>query len=68
MWATTKWAFLTWLKLTAALALGCGLVRWLAPGWFLAAVIVAVLVECWAVPKLAREWSFEARLSWWWTR
>jgi len=30
-------------------------------------VIVAVLVELWAIRQLAKEWAYEARSSWWWS-
>jgi hypothetical protein len=70
MGQVTGWALLTWLKLTAALALGVVGV-WLfadKPGYTLAAAIVAVLVDLWAITALAREWAYEARSSWWWSR
>jgi hypothetical protein len=70
MGRVTGWALLTWLKLTAALALGVVGV-WLfadKPGYTLAAAVVAVLVDLWAITALAREWAYEARSSWWWSR
>lgn len=69
MTSVTGWVLRTWLKITIVLAAGVGGV-WLfadRPGYTLAAVIVAGLVEVWAVKALAREWAHEARTAWWWT-
>ena len=40
---------------------------WCSPGWFAVCVVVAALVELWAIRQLAREWAWEARSSWWWS-
>ena len=62
MWAVTGWAVATFL------ALGVGAAwLWCSPGWFAAVVIVAVLVELWALRQLCREGAYEARSSWWWS-
>lgn len=69
MGTVTGWVLLTWLKITAALALGV-LGVWLftdRPGYTFAAVIVSGLIEVWSVKALAKEWAYEARTSWWWT-
>ncbi len=69
MGSVTSWVLLTWLKITVALGLGVGGV-WVftdRPGYLLAALIVAGLIELWAITALAREWAYEARTSWWWT-
>lgn len=69
MTSVTGWVMLTWLKITVTLGLGV-LSVWLfadRPGYTLAAVIVAVLVEVWTVKALAREWAYEARTAWWWS-
>ena len=68
MWAVTGWAVVTWLKISIALAVGVGAAWvWCSPGWFVVCVVVAVLVELWAIRQLAREWAYEARSSWWWS-
>lgn len=71
MWAVTGWAALTWLKLTAALAVAVGMC-WLflgtGSGWFWGITLAAVAIEVQATRALAAEWSAEARHSWWWTR
>ncbi|SDG02339.1 hypothetical protein [Pseudonocardia oroxyli] len=71
MWAVTGWAAATWLRVTLALATALG-VLWLVlgtgSGWFWAAVVGAVLVECQTTRALAAEWGYEARYTWWWTR
>jgi hypothetical protein len=69
MTSVTGWVLRTWLKITAALGLGV-LGVWLVadkPGYTLAAVIAAGIVEVWSVKALAKEWAHEARASWWWT-
>lgn len=69
MWDVTGWALAVWLKITAFLAVGVG-VAWLVLGdgwaWFWAACVGAVGLEVVAVRQLGREWSSEARSSWWW--
>jgi hypothetical protein len=70
MWGMTGWVLRTWLKLTAALALGVVGV-WLLtdrPGYVWAAIITAGLINVWAIRALAKEWAYEARSSWWWSR
>lgn len=70
MWAVTGWALRTWLKLTVALAVAVG-VAWLAlggTGWFALVCVGAVVAQVHTVRGLAREWSHEARSSWWWSR
>jgi hypothetical protein len=69
MTSVTGWVLRTWLKITVALGLGVFGV-WLfadKPGYTVAAVIVAGIVEVWTVKALAKEWAYEARTSWWWT-
>jgi hypothetical protein len=70
MWGVTGWALRTWLKLTIGLGLGVLGVWLLAdrPGYTLTAVLVAALIELWAIGALAREWAYEARACWWWPR
>ncbi|WP_219414867.1 hypothetical protein [Pseudonocardia nigra] len=67
----TGWAVLTWLKLTALLALAVG-VCWLTlgtdSGWFWIAAAAAVVLDLYIARQLAREWGYEASLRWWWTR
>lgn len=69
MWAVTAWALVMWARLTAALAVVVG-VLWLTVGindrWFWAAAVGAAFLELYAVRQLAREWTSEARSSWWW--
>jgi hypothetical protein len=71
MWEVTEWAFITWLKLTALLAVGVG-VCWLmlgtGSGWFWLGVTAAVLTDLWVARQLSREWAHEASYRWWWTR
>jgi hypothetical protein len=70
MGTVTVWALVTWAKVTIALGLGV-LLAWflLSPGWFLVAVLVGAMGECYAIRQLAREWADEARLRcWWWSR
>jgi hypothetical protein len=69
MWAVTGWAVATWLRITVLLALGVAAGWWLlSPGWFAVCCLGAALVELWAIRQLAREWAYEARLTWWWSR
>jgi hypothetical protein len=69
MWGVTGWAIATWLRVTVLLGLGVGAVwLWCSPGWFAFCVVVAVLAEIWLLRQLAREWSYQASASWWWTR
>jgi hypothetical protein len=70
MWGMTGWVIKTWLKLTVCSALVVFGV-WLftdEKGWFYAALLVAGLVQTWAIPALCREWADQARYAWWWTR
>jgi hypothetical protein len=69
MWAVTGWALATWLKVTAllgALVLIAWLVYGIDSGWFWLAVLGGSVVELWTIRQLSREWTFEARSSWWW--
>ena len=70
MWAVTGWAVLTWLKLTALLG-AVVLAGWwqlgTGSGWFLTVCLTAAVVQLWAIRQLAREWTYEARSTWWWT-
>jgi hypothetical protein len=69
MGAVTGWVLRTWLKITLFLGLGVAAV-WLftdRPGYTVAAVVTAGLVEVWATQALAKEWAYEARTSWWWS-
>jgi hypothetical protein len=71
MWAVTGWVIATWLKTTLVLAAVIA-VCWLALGthsgafWLLC--VAAVLAEGYLTRQLAREWSWEAGLRWWWSR
>ncbi len=71
MWAVTGWALSTWAKLTALLAAGVG-VAWLLlgahSGWFWTVLLAAAGLEVYAIRQLGREWTYEARSSWWWSR
>lgn len=70
MWDATAWAVVTWLKGTlilAALVGVCWLVFGAGSGGFVLAVIVAALVELHLCRLLAREWTHEAALHWWWS-
>jgi len=69
MTSVTAWVLRAWLKITVALGLGVFGV-WLfsdKPGCVVLAVIAAGIVEIWSVKALAKEWAYEARMSWWWT-
>jgi hypothetical protein len=69
MWAVTGWAVATWFKCTLLLAAVVGvvaLVCGIGSGWFWGALVGAGVLEVWAVRQLGREWSYEARSSWWW--
>ena len=70
MGATTLWVLRTWAKLTVLFALTVGGL-WLYLGtesqWFWVAVGGAGLAEWYVVRQLAREWSWEARTTWWWS-
>jgi membrane protein YdbS with pleckstrin-like domain len=70
MWDATVWAAMTWLKLTALLAVAVG-VCWLVfgagSGGFVLAVIVDAVVELYLTRQLAREWAYEATMRWWWS-
>ncbi|WP_083275955.1 hypothetical protein [Pseudonocardia sp. HH130630-07] len=70
MIATTGWALRTWAKITLLLALAVGGVwLWLGSdsGWFWIALAGAGLTEYYVIRQLAREWSWEARATWWWS-
>lgn len=71
MWDTTGWCLATWLKITGILA-GLVVVVGLVWGWqstaFALAVITAIVIDLLVIRGLAREWSWEARGSWWWFR
>ncbi|MDQ2709320.1 MAG: hypothetical protein M3Z25_17565 [Actinomycetota bacterium] len=69
MLGVTGWVLRTWFKVTAALVICVGLV-WLFTDqtrYVWQAGIAATLIDMWAIRALAREWSHEARSSWWWT-
>jgi hypothetical protein len=69
MWGVTGWVLRTWLRITVLLALGVGAAWWwLTPGWFTFTVAAAAIVELWTLRQLAREWSYQASATWWWTR
>ncbi|ALE72995.1 hypothetical protein FRP1_07630 [Pseudonocardia sp. EC080625-04] len=70
MLSTTRWALRTWAKLTLLLAvLVGGLWLWLGTGsgWFWTAATLAAVCEYYVVRQLAREWSWEAWATWWWS-
>lgn len=68
MWAVTGWAVATWLRVTLLLAVAVGAAwLWCSPGWFTVACVAGAVGELWAIRQLAREWTYEARSSWWWT-
>lgn len=70
MGTTTMWALRTWAKLTVGLLLlvgGSWLYLGTASGWFWVITGLAVIAECYVVRQLAREWSWEARATWWWS-
>lgn len=68
MRAVTGWAVGIWLRVTLLVSLGLGGAwLWLSPGWFVASVLAAALVER-AMRQLAREWAYEARSFRWWSR
>lgn len=67
MLRTTRWAFRTWFKATAGLALLVfGVWLFASPGWFHASIVTAALVEWWVIRALCREWVYDASLRWWW--
>jgi hypothetical protein len=69
MWATTGHCIATWLKVTVVLGvlvLIAGFVWGFGSSAFTLAVLAAILIDLIAVRGLAREWSFNARGSWWW--
>ena len=69
MWGVTGWVLRAWLRITILLALGVGAVwLWCPPGWLTLAVITAALVELRTLRQLAREWSYQAFATWWWSR
>ena len=70
MGTVTAWALRTWLKLTVLLVLivgGCWLHFGTTSGWFWVIVGLAVVAEYYVVRQLGREWSWEARATWWWS-
>lgn len=70
MGTTTLWALRTWAKLSLLLALIVG-GTWAylgsGSGWFWVVTAGAVTAEWYIVRQLAREWSWEARSTWWWS-
>lgn len=68
MWDVTGWATATWLKTTAALAVGL-VVCWLwlgtSSGGFVLACLGAAIAEFHVTRQLVREWTHEASLRWW---
>ena len=70
MGTTTLWVLRTWAKLTVLLALIVG-GTWLylgnGSGWFWVITGGALLTEYYVIRQLAREWSWEARATWWWS-
>ena len=70
MWEVTGWALATWAKVTVVLSLAVA-VAWLVwgtSGAFWLAALGAGLLELYAIRQLCREWTYEARSSWWWSR
>ena len=70
MGTTTMWALRTWAKLTVLLTLiigGAWLYLGTASGWFWVLTAAVVVAEYYLVRQLAREWSWEARATWWWS-
>jgi membrane protein YdbS with pleckstrin-like domain len=71
MWEVTGWALTTWLKVTVVLSVGVG-AAWLVwgagSGPFWLAALGAGLLELYAIRQVGREWAYEARSSWWWSR
>ena len=70
MGTTTLWALRTLAKLTALLTLivgGTWLYLGTSSGWFWVLTATAVVAEYYVVRQLAREWSWEARATWWWS-
>ena len=70
MATTTLWALRIWAKLTLVLLLivgGTWLYLGTASGWFWVFTAIAVVAEYYLVRQLAREWSWEARATWWWS-
>ncbi|GAA1090605.1 hypothetical protein [Pseudonocardia alni] len=63
---TSAWVLRTWARF--ALIVGA---TWLylgtASGWFWGITGGAVVAEWFVVRQLAREWSWEARATWWWS-
>ncbi|MFP5022527.1 hypothetical protein [Pseudonocardia phyllosphaerae] len=70
MGTTTLWALRTWFKLSLLLGLLVGVV-WVwfgtGSGWFWTAIAAACVTEYYVVRQLGREWSWEARATWWWS-
>ncbi|MGH3916293.1 MAG: hypothetical protein ACRDTC_23225 [Pseudonocardiaceae bacterium] len=60
-----------WLRITLALLVGCGIVVGVY-GWnstpVKIAVVAAVVLELAVIRGLAREWSWQASGTWWWSR
>lgn len=70
MGTTTMWALRTWAKLTVLLLLivgGSWLYLGTTSGWFWVITATATVAEYYLVRQLAREWSWEARATWWWS-
>jgi hypothetical protein len=71
MWSVTGWVLATWLKITVLLAVGvvaAALVFGIGSGWFWFTTAAAIAAELYVTRQLAREWGYEARLSWWWSK
>ena len=68
MLSLTGWALLTWLRITLTLAGVIGLVWWLAPAWLWLGLLAGAAVQVYVIRQLGREWSWQARTHWWWSR
>jgi hypothetical protein len=70
MWGVTAWIISTWLKWTVLLALAV-LVGWwwlgAEHGGFILLCLGAAIGELYITRALGREWTSEARVSWWWS-
>lgn len=70
MGTTTAWALRTWAKLTLLLVVivgGTWLYLGTGSGWFWIVTGAALVAEWYVIRQLAREWSWEARSTWWWS-
>ncbi|WFG42403.1 hypothetical protein [Pseudonocardia alni] len=68
MGTTTAWVLRTWARFTLLFALivgGTWLYLGTTSGWFWIVLAGAVVAEWYVVRQLAREWSWEARATWW---